>query len=143
MEMIDPRTAEESKPLLVLLERYAYFRTKTVAEQVLQELMNGHAVLYLMVDKVRGTPASMIGADGKPMTMWYATTTVDQDLIGATDHDEEITFQPHPVSEILRLMKKEGDKLPFLILRLNGDLDTEALLFRQDKMWRVTGPSDR
>ncbi len=142
MEMIDPQTAEESKPLLALLERYAYFRTKSVGEQVLHELMNGRAVLYLLVDKVHGSPACMIGADDKPLTMWCATTTVERNLIGATDHDEEVTFQPHPASEILRLMKKEGDKLPFLYLRLNGELDSEALLLRQNKTWGMRAPFD-
>lgn len=140
MEQIETRTEEESKPLLALLERYAYFRTDSVAKQVLHELLNGHAVLYLLVDKVKRTPAFMIGGDGKLMTMWYATTTEEADLIGATEHEEEVTLLPFPVAEIMRLMVKHGDKLPFLILNLNARLDSKALLIRQDKTWRVREP---
>ncbi|MBL0128033.1 MAG: hypothetical protein IPP83_11390 [Flavobacteriales bacterium] len=140
MEMNDPHTAEESKPLLALLERYAYFRTEAMGKQVLHELMNGPAVLYLLVNRTDGSPAFMLGEDGKPLTAWLASTTVDRDLIGATDHEEEVTFQPRPVSEIMRLMQKKGDKLPFMILMLNNQLDSAAWLIRQNRTWRMMAP---
>ncbi|MEZ4790647.1 MAG: hypothetical protein R2811_11590 [Flavobacteriales bacterium] len=135
-----PYTAEESKPLLALLERYAHFRTESVGKQVMEEVMNGKALLYILVNKSDGSPAFMLGSDGRPLTAWLATTTLEQDLIGNTDHEEEEYFQPRPVSEIVALMKKKGDKLPFLILALNGSLDTEAWLIRQNRTWRMMAP---
>ena len=134
MEMIDPQTPLCNTALLNLLERYQAFPTVRIGQLILSELETGEAELFLMVDKVSGEPAFMLGDDG-PLTMWYASTTMDKDLIGATDHEEPVTFLPKRSPAIFRMMEKV--KLPFLVLSLNGTEDIEVWVVCEKKKWRV------
>ena len=138
MDIQNLHTPEASKPLLALLERYVYFRTESIGRLVLDELNKGNAELYLMVHKDDGRPALMEGADG-PLTMWFATTSVEPDLIDAMADDVDVTLRSHRASDIMRMMEKEK-KLPFIVLRLNGRLDTEAWVIRDKQGTRISEP---
>jgi hypothetical protein len=138
MDIQNLHTPEASKPLLALLERYAYFRTESIGRLVLDELNKGNAELYVMVHKDNGRPALMIGADG-PLTMWFATTSVEPDQSDATDDDEDVILRSHRASDLMRMMEKEK-KLPFIVLRLNGYLDTEAWVIRDKRGTRISEP---
>jgi hypothetical protein len=128
-------THEESEPLLAMLERYRWLPSASHRNAIVEELLTGEAILYVMVFRKTSLPAPMLVADG-PANGFIALTTIPIGLDADPGPEYEVMFRSFTAPETMRLLKK--GKFDFLYL--NMDLPTAAMVVRYKNKWGVRGP---
>ncbi len=128
-------TCEESAPLLAMLERYRWLPSAAHGTAIVQELLTGNAILYVMVFRKTGLPAAMLVDDG-PANGFIALTTIPVGLDGDPGPEYEVLFRAITAPETMRLLKK--GKFDFLYL--NKDSPTAAMVVRYKDKWGMRGP---
>jgi|GEM_PF-3041705 len=132
---VEFKTPEENKPLLAMLERYAWLSSASHGNAIIQELLTGNANLYVMIFRKTGQPADMLVDDG-PVNGILAFTTIEVGMEVDPGPQEELIFRSFTGPETMRLVKK--GKFDFLYL--NKDQPSACMLLRYKDKWGIRGP---